>query len=229
MKVVFWLNSISPHLIPIVSMLEKSYSDLDLTIISEVNIRNDRKEMGWLPIEGQKFIIAPSIHDIDVHLAKTKENGINIFSGFSTCNLVKTSLRSAIKMELKIAIIAEASDVTGIKGHIKNLVKSLYYKKYIHNINALFCIGTSGYRWYLGSGFFPTQMAMLCYSVINNAVPKPFESDKKHFQIVYAGQLIYRKGVDVLIKAIANIVKYSTTHVPFQLAIFGMAQVSYPY
>jgi glycosyltransferase involved in cell wall biosynthesis len=204
MKIFFWQNCVSQHQSALLKALSKNH---EVTLIVQETIPNWRKNMGWkLPELGDvKLIVAPSNREIIEIVNKESENVTHIFSSIRSYPLVRKAFKLCYKTSGKIGILSEAYDIRGYKGLIRLLFGITESILYSRRINFILAIGHIGVEYYTKKCYFPKEKVYpFGYFVEDIMNGKKDElQENSEFKITFIGQCIYRKGVDILLKALA--------------------------
>jgi glycosyltransferase involved in cell wall biosynthesis len=102
------------------------------------------------------------------------------------------------------------------------MIRQLLYRweayKYRKRFDFLLAMGENGFRWYCDNGWpvekvFSFAYITELYKMMGDLQDKPStDSETSPVQLLYIGQMIQRKGVDILIRALANISAGSNWH-----------------
>jgi len=148
-KFVFWQNVLSIHQSNFLSNLSDGY---DVTLVVEKEIDESRRTQGWtVPDFGKtNIIIRPSEDKIKELLGS---NNIHIFTGINSFALPARVFKKAAKLNVKMGVILEPFNWTGIKGKLRFL--KYYYLRFRYQkvIDFVLAIGGTGRLYYEKVGF----------------------------------------------------------------------------
>lgn len=206
MEIYFWQNCISPHQAAVINSLSSSH---DVTLITEEDLPDWRKEMGWeIPILGNtKLIVNPSNNEILDIINKSHKKSIHIFSGINSYKKISLAFKKCIKKGLKIGIMSEARDIEGGKGCLRIIKGKIECIRYNNKIDFILAIGHLGVNYFKKIGFPEKKIYPYGYFIDENIflnVP-PRKNNNGIVRIYFVGRCIYMKGIDILIKALEKI------------------------
>ena len=204
----FWQTMLTPHMGSLVAALANRGYNVNF-VCNEI-ISKDRLNQGWqkAKIGKAKFILATNKNNIIRIVKKTNKNSIHLCQGLWANGLVGYAQKILRKRGLKHWIIIEKIDESGLKGKFKKALYYLlfnYWKKYLEGVLA---IGYGTKNWIIKRGINKKQVYPFAYFLkskkMNEYKIQFDEKNKKYsYRFIYVGQLIKRKNVDLLIKAIA--------------------------
>ena len=115
-------------------------------------------------------------------------------------------MTQTLQANREFAVISEAFDLRGWKGAARR-ARSFLADRAVRNAAPLmFVMGNLGVQCFRQLGYQKDRLVPFAYSVApatELVVPRP----RPHFTIVFVGQLIHRKAVDLLLRALAKIKK----------------------
>lgn len=207
MRFVFWQSNLSIHQSAFIRSLAEQHSVL---LVAEYDIDQARLNDGWT---------IPYLGNIDIEIAPTKKQikklltenslAIQVFSGIKAFPSVHFAFNLAIKKGLKIGVITESGIEMGIMGFMRRL-KSIYFGlKYSAKIDFILAMGEIGVNWYLKNFFPKSKIFPFFYAVENpDDVSLRIETlpDINDYKIIVIAQCIKRKGIDILIKTLSNLI-----------------------
>ena len=206
MNFIFWQNILSMHQSAFIRKLAEKNSIL---LIADKEIEKSMLNSGWrIPDFGKTSIeIGPNKNRIR-DLLENNKNAIHVFSGIRAFPTVHYAFRSAIKKKIRIGIIAEAGMGLGITGYLRRLKTILLKICYSKNIDFILAMGDLGVEWYSNNYFPNNKIFPFLYTVekpqINKEVNKE-DLSSSLVKLIVIAQLINRKGIDILIKALSPI------------------------
>lgn len=198
MRFIFWQNIVSPHQSFLIKELSKIH---EVHLIVEQLMDPERGRQGWvLPDVG-----AASIHllensaGLDLYRAGTH----HFFSGIKSYPKLHEKFLE-VSTKQKVNIIAESPIQIGYKTMLRAALYRYYAIKYSSRINLIFAMGDLGVQWYRRAGFSAKQVKKFQYTI---DVPEDEQftgapTFEIPYRLVFIGQLIWRKGVDHLLKAL---------------------------
>lgn len=217
MKVIFWQNIISPHLSFLYSSLAK---ECEVTVIVDSLMSAERLRQGWaIPVLEDVNIIEMQDEEHILSLVHLYKDERNVFSGISGMN--KKKLQFAFKEIVrynKVIIISEAPIQLGLSKYFKKLLYKFYFLRDYKNISHIFAIGEMGVEWFKNMGFPPCMITPFSYFIdpTKAKVAEVVEGCSNVVNYLFIGQLISRKGVDNLLRALAE-----TNRAKWKLKVIG--------
>jgi glycosyltransferase involved in cell wall biosynthesis len=176
--------------------------------------------MGWdnANYGATEIIMSPEDETVRALLAAEPERSVHIFSGVVHTPGIYRTLRDAlVDPRLKIGLLSEARDWRGLKGRARTVHSFWHERRYRGRIDFVFAIGGNGMEWYRRCGYPDEKLFPFCYVVephgqheenttvaLDPLQPHLVEYREK-FHILFTGQLIRRKHVDLLLDAIDKI------------------------
>ncbi len=120
-----------------------------------------------------------------------------------------------IETDRNIALMSEPADWRGLKGKIREIRGKIHSKLYRRRLNFILAIGWMAEIWFEKCGYEKEKVFPYIYTVKHDETSgryeeEKFDNDNNHDEkktFVYIGQLIPRKGVDILLTAIALVKK----------------------
>jgi glycosyltransferase involved in cell wall biosynthesis len=206
----FWQTILTPHMGSLAAALVKS--GYDVSFVSNEIISKERLQLGWqkAKLGKARFILATNKNDIIRIVKKANKNSIHLCQGLWGNGLVSYAQKILRKRGLKYWIIIEKVDDRGWKGKLKRALYHLlffFWQKYLEGVLA---IGRGTKTWVIKRGINKTRVYPFAYFL---KLPKinenKFQSNKKikkrHYRFIFVGNLIKRKRIEILIKAVATL------------------------
>jgi glycosyltransferase involved in cell wall biosynthesis len=148
-------------------------------------------------------------------LADEHREAIHVFSGIgayapATYGFSCLSERKAPRMGL----IVEPPIMLGWRRHMRHWKTKFYYHGHLEEIGCVFAMGSTAMSYYSALGFSATRLFPFFYQ--EDVPPASFRAPGETLNLVYAGQVNFRKGLDTLIQALPLL-----SVGPWSLAIYG--------
>jgi len=203
MHFVFWQNIISPHQAPFLRALP----DLKhrVTVITQEAMSEERVNLGWkVPEMGAvKLIFSPKIECIQPIISDAGEEAIHIMAGARLSSLGREATRICIKRHSRLGILTEAPDPRGV-GRFGRRLKYIF-ERYTSGqaFDFLLAMGEIGIRWFRGCGYSSEK----CFPFAYVTEPRGnLVKERKNglITLLYVGQYIDRKGLDILLRALSG-------------------------
>ncbi|CAK2010162.1 glycosyltransferase [Vibrio crassostreae] len=191
MKIVFWLNSFSPHLAGMISTLSLNHN---IVVITPSSLPARRRKMGWTPPD---FGEATVLHyeNIDDFSTLYGFASIHIFSGLFTYKNTKRHFYKIYQDESKrIFTMMELPSLSGLKGALRYIKYKLLVSRFK---------GISGYISF-GSKKFLERLGVSSNKILDFLYLSDFTpatSLNKEKEIVFIGQIDKNKNVLSLVES----------------------------
>ena len=221
-NIIFWQNFLSHHQSPLIRTLANR-EDAQTTLVVQEAIPDWRIKLGWdLPNFGKATII---IQPSQIQLASlfkmySGPDTTHIFSGIHGYPLVWKALKYYITTDASIGIYSEAAKWLGLKGK-GSLMRGRFDAMRIGNqIDFILAIGHLGEKWFRKCNYSASIVYPFAYfvepptqAVLKIKLQNPTRS---HIKLIFIGQCVYRKGLDILLKALETI-----KQIPWHLTVIG--------
>lgn len=197
MKFIFWQNIISIHQSAFIKALSKEH---DVTLVAEEQLDKQRVSESWnIPEMGRaKVIVAPSNSEIRSLLAE--DYAWHVFSGIDAFPMVYKAFKQAVKLDRRIAVMAEPYDWTGFKGKLRIFKYKRLFNKYRKHINHLFTTGNHGINCFKVAGMPEDKIHQWGYfTEFDSDAAELNLSENKRPKIIFVGKIDKRKNVIQLV------------------------------
>jgi len=203
MRLMFWCNTLSPHQS---SYTRELATENEVVVVALNRIGEERRSLGWtVPDFGTcKVVVGPSQGECS-DLLKGERQAIHLLEGFHGSELSRFVLRHA-PMGARIGVLSEDCDKRGWRGVGRRVRCGVDVLRNRRKVDFVLAMGASGVNWYRRCGLSQAKIYPFCYVV------EPFSAfghrelgkiDGSEFRLMYLGQFIERKAVDVLVQALA--------------------------
>jgi len=211
MKIVFWQNMLSYHQSAYIRALSNK-KNIRVMLIVQEDIPEWRKGMGWnVPDFGNaKILIYPEKAEIFQILKETEHDSVHIFSGIQAYTLVKAAFLQSLSFNITRGILSESKDLRGLKGIFRLGLGKLEAFRFHNKIDFVLAIANLGVQWFQKCSFSKNKIYPFGYFVENFTenkcdFRKNIEYRKDKFHLIFIGQLIKRKGIDILLQALSGL------------------------
>jgi len=216
MRYVFWQNYPNHHQSATLRALADTFGHTVILAVEE-NLTQWRQYLGWeSPDLGQVVLyVQPDNAAIDHLLAENPSQSVHIFSGLRSYPLISKAMRRSLAFPVQRGIMSEPARQIGKFWPLK-LVKSYSIRlRYGHKLDFILAIGHLAIRWFRMSGFPADKIYPFGYFLETpTALPSP--SHSATFQLVFVGQCVHRKGIDLLLDALNQL-----KHLQWELRVVG--------
>jgi glycosyltransferase involved in cell wall biosynthesis len=206
-RLVFWQDFISIHYVALIEALS-AIPGYEVVWVVEKDIAPYRAAMGWdVPeVNRVKVVVGPSDADIRQLVSERIGESVHLLTGVHMWQASRKAFAQCVRENVRIALLNEPP----IPG---TLIRNFAIKPY-HSLHTLLCgdkvglvlgISQMSCNFYKSIGYDESKVFPFGY-FLEPAAPATFSSPKPGpFKLVYVGQLIRRKGVDILLKALSRI------------------------
>ncbi len=218
-RIVFWQPIASPHQEAFLESVARQF-DGEVILAVERALPADRRAQGW------RMANHTHVNVVDISIpanhaavaAHADASSLHVFSGFFSHRLVWAGFRRLAPSPARLVIFSEAPEQPWATGWIKRLRGRVLAARWARRFAFVLAIGGVGCEFFSGIGFPENKIVPFGYFL---DVPPPAaagagRADDRVVRFVSAGQLITRKGVDLLVEACAQVPAQGWT-----LDIFG--------
>lgn len=213
-SLVFWQNIPSIHQAPLIREVGKLWTG-DVWVVTEADISPDRVRQGWVSPDFSpvRLIVSPSrserLHLLEQTQAK---DDVHIFSGFHAYPETYWTMKQARKTVANLGVFAEPGRHNdGFRSLLRRLRYIALAVQWGKRLNFLLATGDLGVRWYSSCLFPKYKIYPFGYFVHVSDAATFFPAMNNSFNILFVGQLIVRKGVDLLLHALAQLREFVWT------------------
>jgi glycosyltransferase involved in cell wall biosynthesis len=202
-RVVFWQPIPSMHQLPFIEAFADGFGG-DVSCICGEAVTPDRIALGWSdPADAKVSLSTPPLPESLAAISAAGSDTLQVFSGMHCHPYVNACFRRAVLGRAPVAVISESYDPRGGRGLIRRGRSWLDACRFRGRVIAIFAMGEIGERWFKAAGFSAERIHPFAYVT---PVPEVFEAAVRSIatvRILYVGQLIPRKGIDLLLGALA--------------------------
>ena len=205
-EVWFWQNMLTPH----IGELAIEYAKLghSVTFVSNQILSKDRLKLGWQ---------APKLFNVRFKLVKNKKDTlklaknasietIHLVQGIRSNGIIKYAQQIFRERHLNYWVLMETINNHGWRGIIKSILYYVIFFYWRKNIQGVLAIGADMPKWVVNHGINKKRVYPFAYFLKEktNQLLKISSASNLVFRFIFVGQLIKRKRVDYLIRALAT-------------------------
>ncbi len=217
-SIVFWYNAPTIHQFGLIRALAEDPASR-VTMAAFHNLLPDRREMGWSePDFGRatRTIVRTDAERDRLIAAHAEPDALHVFSGIRGFAGVYGAFRRAALTRARLGVMAIRPDARRGSGLPRYLAHALQAIRFRRRIDIVFASGRIGVDWYQRVGFHASRVFEFGnFGDMPDASPSGNEPGGP-YRLLYVGALVERKGVDVLLRALATVPSSS-----WQLEVMG--------
>ena len=207
-RIVFWQPIVSPHQRDFLEALARSVS-CEVILAAESGLPVDRASQGWPQArhERVRVVDVSSVEGFAETVAHRGADTIHLFSGFFSHAIVWRAFRQLTDSQARLAILSEAPEQGPWTGWLKRARGRFHIRRWGSRVDLVFAMGRVGRRFFESIGVPAQKIRDFGYYLDVHAAPWPTvgEPSDHIFRFVAVGQMIRRKGFDLLIAALARL------------------------
>lgn len=206
-RLVFWQEIYSQHQSALLEALsdQPNIEKVEL-VISRPQVV-ERAGVKWRAPKYSRVVVhhEPNLTDIERLIQYDLGRTVHIFSGIASDALGRQAMQVGIKLKANMGIMAEAGDWNGFgpKKYLRLLKYILLRLHYGRHAQFILAIGQSGVHWYKRVGYNPRTIFPFAYYV--DVPTLPISPIKEEVHLLFVGRAVEYKGVDILIKSLAQL------------------------
>lgn len=201
-RFVFWQPMPSMHQVPFLEALAAA-SESEVVAVYAERLVVERFKLGWQSARSSSirevFRDEPAWNRLVLDDAPTT---LHVFSGFRCHPAVRWALGRVASGRAPVGVISEAHDGQGLRGVARWARSAGDAFAYGRRVAFILAMGQLGVSWFREVGFSSNRVHPFAYVTPTPAVA-PARSDGE-YRAIYVGQLIHRKGVDLLLNAMCR-------------------------
>lgn len=207
MAFVFWQNVASRHQRDLLRAIAAASGE-NVVCAVEQGLLPDRIAMGWGDEDFAPVQLVRSDDPATFASLVTRTDDIHVLTGFLYHPVITDAFHELSRSGARIFLHSESVDTGGVKGVMRMARDRIKAAQYRRRVAGVLAIGDMGVRFFRALGFEEGRVVPFGYFV---DVASPREkvqgpAGTSHaFRIAYAGQLIRRKGIDILFAALGRL------------------------
>jgi len=204
MRLVFWHNILSPHQAPF--MRELAETGHEVVVVATEAMSEDRRQLGWSApsLRPARVVVSPKPEEVMQIVESSSPSSIHLIAGARGKPLGKQVALACRASRRRIGLITESPDPRGLGGPLRWAKYSWERVSVGRNFDFILAMGERGVRWFRRCGYPESRIFPFAY-VTDRLSEGAAVTTGNAFCFLFVGQLIPRKGVDLLLRALAQI------------------------
>jgi glycosyltransferase involved in cell wall biosynthesis len=207
-RIVFWQPIVSPHQRDFLEALSTAVP-CEVILAAESGLPAERVSQGWRhsPHEQVRVVDVASADGFEALVAHRGADSLHVFSGFFSHAIVWRAFKLLSGSSARLAILSEAPQQGPWTGWLKRARGRLLVRRWGDRFDFVLAMGGVGLRFFESIGFPRRKIDAFGYYLAVPAEPWPAVDDASDgvFRFIAAGQMIRRKGFDLLLAALAGV------------------------
>jgi glycosyltransferase involved in cell wall biosynthesis len=182
---------------------------VDLRVVYDHALTPDRRQLGWaVESSGYQFRVLDSSRKLReaVYIAFSERDRVHVVNGIWAESAFAVAALVLGMAHARFAIYAEAPNDLISRSVPRRVLRSAFGGWVARRACGLLAVSHFAADYYEGLGFTARQLYPFGYFRKSPAAPA-VNSSEDVLDIVFAGQLVHRKGIDVLIEAAGPVLK----------------------
>ncbi len=209
-RIIFWQPFASPHQEAFLEAVAEQFSGEVILGVERPNLPPDRVAQGWRePKHVRVRVIDISKPENHAALSAYRSpESLHVFTGFFSHPLVWAGFHELVVSEAGLAIYSEAPEQPWQTGWLKRLRGRWLARRWGHRFAFVLAVGGIGCNFFERIGFPKEKIVPFgYYFAVASVAAEPSLANDGIFRFISAGQLVFRKGIDILIKACRSLPK----------------------
>lgn len=205
-RLVFWQPIVSPHQRDFLEILQARHAG-EVILAAERPLPEERLAQGWPQVVHERVPVVDvsGAAGFERLVAHDRADTLHLFSGFFSHPTVWRAFRRLVPSAARLGIVSEAPQLGPLAGPLKIMRGRLLVRRYGDRFALVLPMGAVGRRFFAAVGFPPARLATFGYHVAVPDLAATPEPAPGPVRIVAAGQLIRRKGFDLLLDALTRL------------------------
>ena len=198
--------------------------EIDLLIVYSKSLPASRKQLGWQDDQTgySSVILSDSLHPIQkaMRLAWNQSDRFHIVNGMWAESTFATALLVLKLAHTDFAIYSESSNPLKSRHRLKMVSRNIYSKLLLGSAKGVLPVGSFGAQFFHNMGLPEEKIYPFGY-FRQARTHLDFQDSENNdiLRLVFVGQLIERKGVDILLDEVATMIGEGYTNI--QLTLIG--------
>jgi len=213
----FWQGIISPHMAGLAVALARR--GCDVTYIAQQRLSEDRARQGWSEpsLAGVRLQMVDSRAAVADCVAAAPAISIHLCGGLRGNRLIQIAESALARRRLRQWLIMETVDDASWQGALRRLEYSRLFRRWRGRLQGVLAIGHATPEWVAARGTPAARVFPFAYFLPGDeTTPPDLKEQAGPFRFLFAGQLIERKRLGVLMDCMRALMESD-----FRLAVVG--------
>lgn len=219
-EIYFWQQIISPHMAVLAAALARQGARV--TYVAQRTMSTERARQGWQApdLPGVDVRLAATTADVQALVAQAPKEAMHVCQGIRGNGMVRVAQGALAARGCPFWVTMETVEDVGTRGLVKRAVYRWLFWRWRKHVQGVLAIGRNTPAWLAGLAVPAIKIFPFTYFLTDAvpALPAAEAGAGNPVSILFVGQLIERKRVDLLIAALASI---AGAQRPFVLQIIG--------
>ncbi|WP_236891841.1 glycosyltransferase [Desulfoluna limicola] len=230
----FWQRIVSPHMAGLaVALLRQG---CEVVYVAEKRMSEERARQGWAPpfLGGVRLELASSTAELQALISSAPSDSVHICQGIRGNGLVGIAQVALARRGLRQWVVMETVEDSNWRGILKRLEYRRLFWQWRSHQRGVLAIGHSTPTWVAKRGMPDGRVFPFAYflSLFLSEIPI-VRVNEGRFRVVFVGQFINLKRLDLLISALALLNNTNVELVvigsgPLKNELFAMAETALP-
>ncbi len=207
-RIIFWQPIVSPHQTAFLECLAGAFAG-EVVLAAERDLPAERVLQGWNRPRHQRVTVIDASDPVAfaAQVAHSGADSLHLFSGFFSHPIVWRAFRQLAASRAHLAMISEAPELPRATGWLKRCRGRWLAARWSRRLAFVLAMGDVGRDFFRAVGFPAEAIETFGYALAVPAEPRWPEpdADDTTVRFIAAGQLIRRKGFDLLFEALASL------------------------
>ncbi len=206
LEIILYQNMLTTHQSATLRSLAEMGHKVTWVVYQE--IRPDKADMGWeVPDTGKcHLVVSPTDAQVATVVAESAPDSVHIFGCARWSRLGQVAHRECLQSNRRMGIMSESPDVDGLIGVLRYVKYRVENARFGSDYDFVLAMGKVGADWFMRVGYPASRVHQYMYTT--ESVSEATQSDIEYtglFNMIYVGQLIERKRVDLILRAISEL------------------------
>ena len=205
MRIVFWQNILSPHWSATIRALAERTREV--VLVAAEGMSADRKTQGWdIPNFGRRqIVLSPTRADIRDIVHNGDGGSVHLIGGMRWTAMGDAVIRQCLRASARFGIISEAANDAGWKGLLRRVRYGGERIRAGRRFDFILAMGQLGVCWFRRCGYDAQRVFPYAYVTESAATPSDDRSASGAYRILFLGQVVPRKGLDILCRSLGQL------------------------